>query len=138
MYPYFCPCPTALWTFLQLERASTIEMNTDWKFLQIYNSYIFMDLKRPINRLKSKITKIEEIENKTVNIVWSKVYTNFLQEMFYSGRERYLDVNSRGLCEFGPKNDVHYRVVSTVKCMRVWESFYPFLRKVLVVGRCLL
>ena len=41
-------------------------MNADWKFLQIYNSYIFMDLKRPINRLKSKITKIEEIENKTV------------------------------------------------------------------------
>ena len=33
LYPYFYPCPIALWTSLQLENMSTIEMNTDWKTL---------------------------------------------------------------------------------------------------------
>ena len=42
---------------LQLENMSIIEMNTDWKFLQIYNPYIFMDLERPLNWLKIKINK---------------------------------------------------------------------------------
>ena len=32
-------------------------MNTDWKSLQIYNPYIFMDLERPLNWLKIKINK---------------------------------------------------------------------------------
>ena len=29
LYPYFYGCPIALWTSLQLENTSTIEMNTD-------------------------------------------------------------------------------------------------------------
>ena len=33
LYPYFYPCPIALWSSLLLENTSTIEMNTDWKFL---------------------------------------------------------------------------------------------------------
>ena len=45
----FYPCPfSMLWASLQPENSSTIEMNTDWKSLQIYNPYIFMDLKRPL------------------------------------------------------------------------------------------
>ena len=57
LYPYFYPCPIALWTSLQPENTSTIEMNTDWKFLQIYNPYIFMEMKRPLNWLKKKNNK---------------------------------------------------------------------------------
>ena len=34
-------CPIALWTSLLLENASTMEVNTDWKSLQIF---IFMDM----------------------------------------------------------------------------------------------
>ena len=49
LYPYFYPCPIALWTSLHLENMSTIGMNTDWKSLQIYNSYIFIDQKRPLD-----------------------------------------------------------------------------------------
>ena len=67
LYPYFHLCTIALWTSLQLENTSTIEMNTDWKSLQIYNPYIFVDLKRPWNNwLKSKIIDIEENLNETV------------------------------------------------------------------------
>ena len=36
--------------------------------------------------------------------------------MPYIGRVRYREVRSRGQCELGPKNDVHYREVSTIKC----------------------
>ena len=36
-------------------------MNTDCKFLQIYNPYIFMELQKPLNSQKNKITKIEKI-----------------------------------------------------------------------------
>ena len=35
LYLYFNPCPIAFWTSLQLENMSTIEINTDWKSLQI-------------------------------------------------------------------------------------------------------
>ena len=66
LYPYFYPCHIALWKSLQLENTSTIEMKTDWKSLQIYHPYIFIDLKKPLNWLKSKITKIEVNLNKTV------------------------------------------------------------------------
>ena len=66
LYPYFYPCPIAFWTSLQLENTSTIEINTDWQPLQIYNPYIFMDLKRQLNWLKSITTKIKEIINETV------------------------------------------------------------------------
>ena len=33
LYPYFYPWPIALWTSLQLENTSTVEINTDWKSL---------------------------------------------------------------------------------------------------------
>ena len=52
LYPYFYLCPIALWASLQPENTSTIEMNPDWKFLQIYNPYIFMELKKPLHWLK--------------------------------------------------------------------------------------
>ena len=52
LYPYFYPCPIALWASLQPEKTSAIEMNTDEDFLQIYNPYIFMELKRSLNWLK--------------------------------------------------------------------------------------
>ena len=42
------------------------------------------------------------------------MYTNFLQGMSYIGR--YREVSSREECELGPKNDVHYREVSAIKC----------------------
>ena len=35
-YLYFYPCPITLWTSLQLENTSTIEMNTDWKSLHFH------------------------------------------------------------------------------------------------------
>ena len=57
LYPYFYPCPTAYWASLQPENTSTIAVNTDWKFLQIYNPYIFMEMKNPLNCLKSKKNK---------------------------------------------------------------------------------
>ena len=37
LYPYCYPCPNALWESLQPENTSTIKMNQDWKFIQIYN-----------------------------------------------------------------------------------------------------
>ena len=42
------------------------------------------------------------------------MYTNFLQEMSYIGR--YGEVSSKGECELGPKNDVLYGKVSTIRC----------------------
>ena len=51
------PCPIALWASLEPENTSTIEMNTEWKFLQIYNPYIFMELERPLNWLKKQKNK---------------------------------------------------------------------------------
>ena len=57
LYPYFYPCPTALWASLQPENTSTIEMNMDWSFLQIYNPYIFMGMKRLSNWLKKENNK---------------------------------------------------------------------------------
>ena len=57
LYPCFYPCPIVLWTSLQLVNAWTIEVNTDWKSLQIF---IFVELKSPLNWLKNKITKIKK------------------------------------------------------------------------------
>ena len=62
LYPCFHPWFIALWVSLQLQNASTVKMNTDWKFLRIF---IFTDLKRPLNWLKSKVKKIEEKLNET-------------------------------------------------------------------------
>ena len=44
------------------------------------------------------------------------MYTNVLQEMHYIGRVRYREIGSRGKREFRPKNDVHYKEVSAIKC----------------------
>ena len=52
LYTCFYPFPIALCTSLHMGNASTMEVNTDWKSLQIY---IFMDLKRSLNWLKNKI-----------------------------------------------------------------------------------
>ena len=54
LYLCFYPCTVALWTYLQLGNASTMELNTDWKSLQFF----FMDQKRS--------EKIEENLNETV------------------------------------------------------------------------
>ena len=54
LYLCFYPCTVALWTYLQLGKASTMEVNTDWKSLQFF----FMDQKRS--------EKIEENLNETV------------------------------------------------------------------------
>ena len=51
-YNYKKPITVNQLTSLQLENTSIIEMNINWKFLQIYNPYIFMELKRPLNWLK--------------------------------------------------------------------------------------
>ena len=69
LYQCFYPCPIGVWTSLQLENASTMEVNKDWIYLQIV---IFMYLKRPLNGLKNKITKIEESLNETADLVQSK------------------------------------------------------------------
>ena len=57
LYRCFYSCSIALWITLQLGNASTMELNKDWKSLQIF---VFMNLKRPLNWLKNKITKIKE------------------------------------------------------------------------------
>ena len=44
------------------------------------------------------------------------MYTNVLQEMFNIGRARYREVSSSVHCELRPKNNVHYREVSAIKC----------------------
>ena len=54
LYLCFYPCTVALWTYLQLGNASTMEVNTDWKSLQFF----FKDQKRS--------EKIEENLNETV------------------------------------------------------------------------
>ena len=54
LYLCFYPCTVALWTYLQLGNASTMEVNTDWKSLQFF----FTDQKRS--------EKIEENLNETV------------------------------------------------------------------------
>ena len=54
---FFLSLLLAFWTSLQLGNSSTIEVNMDWKSLRIF---IFIYLKRPLNWLKNKITKIEE------------------------------------------------------------------------------
>ena len=50
-----------------MENMSALEINMDWKSRQIYNPYVFIDLKRSLNWLKSKITKIEENLNQGIN-----------------------------------------------------------------------
>ena len=78
MYPCFYPCPITLWAFLQMENASTMGVNTDWKSLRIL---IFMYIKKPLNWLENKITKIEETLDEAVKHCQSKMYTSFLQDM---------------------------------------------------------
>ena len=63
LYPCLCLCPIALWTTLQLGNMSTMEVNTDWNSQQ---NFVFIELKRPLNWLKNKITKIEENLNEIV------------------------------------------------------------------------
>ena len=41
----------------KLGNTSTIDVNKDWKYPP---DFLFIDLKRPFNWLKNKITKIEE------------------------------------------------------------------------------
>ena len=65
LYPNFYLCLNAPWTSLQLEKKSTIEINTNWKSIQICDPYVFMEVKRPLDWLKIK-TKIEENLNETV------------------------------------------------------------------------
>ena len=60
LHPCFYPCPIVLWTSLRLGNWLTMEVNTDWKSLPIS---IFMCLKRPLNWLKIKITKVGESLN---------------------------------------------------------------------------
>ena len=55
LYLCFYPCTVALWTYLQLGNASTMEVNTDWKTLQFF---FFMD--------QTRSEKIEENLNQTV------------------------------------------------------------------------
>ena len=64
LHPCFYPCPTAVWTSLQLRSASTMEVNTAWKSQWIL---IFMSVNRPWNWLKYNITNNEESLNETVN-----------------------------------------------------------------------
>ena len=137
--------PIAHWISLQLEKTSTIETNKDWTSLQIYNPYIFMDLKRPLNWLKSKITKIEENLNEIIKH-YPKMYT-FLDVLrfrlsfprsllFYFLDSVHLQCKkcltlevyaikrlSRGSCESGPKNDVHYREVSAIRRFHYVSKF---------------
>ena len=58
LYLCFYPCSVALWTYLQLGNASTMEVNADWKSLIFF---FFMDQK-----LATDETKIEENLKKTV------------------------------------------------------------------------
>ena len=51
-YNYKKPITVNRLTSLQMENTSIIEINMNWKFLLIYNPYIFMELKRPLNWLK--------------------------------------------------------------------------------------
>ena len=57
----FLSLPHWGWTSLQLENASTMEVNKDWIYLQIV---IFMYLKRPLN--------LNESLNETPDLVQSK------------------------------------------------------------------
>ena len=120
LYPYFYLCPIALWTSLQPENTSTTEMNMDWKFLQIYTPYIFMELKEPLNWLKRK-NKRDRRKLKRNCKTLSKV--KCIQ--IYCKKCLILDVSAIERCP------LHGGFV-----MRVWPSFYPFLRKVSVVERC--
>ena len=59
----------------------------------------------------SKIAKIKESLNETI-----KHCPNVLQENSCIGRVCNRQVNYRGLYELEPKNDVHYRDMSAIKC----------------------
>ena len=48
LYSLFHPCIIVLWTYLRLKNARTMEVNMDWRSLEIS---IFMD---PLNWLKIK------------------------------------------------------------------------------------
>ena len=56
---------------LELGKTLTMEVNTDWKSLRIFD---FMDLKTPLNWQKNKITKNQESLNETVNIIYEISY----------------------------------------------------------------
>ena len=62
-YSSLYPCSISLWASLQLRNTSTMEMNTVWKSTRVF---IFMDLKRPLNWLKNKTTKIKKNLHETV------------------------------------------------------------------------
>ena len=95
-----------------------MEVNTDWKSLPIS---IFMCLKRPLNWLKIKITKVGEslngIAKQCIKLnVCKSVTRNVLYDLLHTGCVRYRNVSSRAQWKFGPKNDVRYRELSTIKC----------------------
>ena len=56
-------CSVALWTYLQLGNASTMEVNTDWKSLQLF---FFYGREKIIKLATDERTKIEENLNETV------------------------------------------------------------------------
>ena len=62
LYSCFYRCGIALWRSFQMGNVTTMGVNTDWNT----DMSIFMDLKRLLNCLKTKITKIEENLNETV------------------------------------------------------------------------
>ena len=136
-------CKKRFWscTSLRLGNASTLEMNTGWKSLRIF---ISMDLKRPLNWLKQEIAQIQErncqtlSKRKCIQISYKKCLTRPIIGSVLHG-----EVSSMRWCELGCKKNVRWRKVSVIKCplhrrfvMRVWPSFYLFLRRVSLIERC--
>ena len=70
-----------------------------------------MDLKRLLNWLKSKITKIEKNLNETVKYI--QISCKKCLTLDVSAIERSV---LEGKFEFGPKNDVRCRELSAIKC----------------------
>ena len=63
LYLCFYPCSVTLWTYLQVGNASIMEVNTDWKSLQLF---FFYGPEKIIKLATDERTNIEENLNETV------------------------------------------------------------------------
>ena len=124
--PSFYLCPI----LLQLN-ASTMEVNTDWKSLQIL---IFVDLKRRLNQLKNKTTKCKTLKHCLKQNVCKCITRNVLYGLL-------LGVPAIERSVLGGNVSSDLKIMSAIEryplhrgfVARVRPSFDTILRKVFVV-----
>ena len=133
LYPCFYSCLLCLGHFWNLQTCQTWR----WTRTGSFNQFLFdgpgQKPKKDRERLKQDYKTLSKVKCIQVCLIWTVT-----RQVYYR------EVSSRGFCKVRPENDVCYREVTPLKCplhrsfvMRVWPSFHPYLRKVLLErGTC--